>query len=209
MAHPAQTQSWWHGSASADDSAGMTLIELLVALVIFAILGVMGYRAISMAVTTRDTVSGELERWRDIANFMQIVETDLMQQVRRPGRALPVLQGNEASMRLERSDAGVQISFLKLDGGGSGPRRRGYRYAEGKLEQLRWPGTDYASPPEAHLVLDKVAAFRCLVVTRDKAGNNGRYESWPDTQAQQAEPVALEIELELTDAGTLRRLLPF
>lgn len=181
---------------------GLTLIEMLVALSVFAVLGIMGYRAATMAMESRQRVAAELQRWRDIANLMQILETDLSQYLERPGAAgggAPTIE----KLKLAQSERTVELSFLKLDGGGGSVRRRGYRLAGGQLLQLRWPGTDSASLPESYPVLDRVTQVRCVIVGAD----GQRYASWPEVNAvQQTTPAALEIELELPDVGSIRRL---
>lgn len=183
-------------------SSGLTLIEMLVALSVFAVLGIMGYRAAAMAMESRQRVAAELQRWRDIANVMQVLETDLTQYTERPSTA----GGGAPSIdrfTLVQADGTFELSFLKLDGGGGSVRRRGYRFAGGQLFQLRWPGTDSVSMPESYLILERVERVRCAMVGVD----GQRYPSWPDAKvAMQTPPAALEFELELTDVGSIRRL---
>lgn len=181
---------------------GLTLIEMLVALAVFAVLGIMGYRAAAMAMESRQRVAAELQRWRDIANVMQVLETDLTQYVERPGTGgggAPSID----NLKLVQADGNFELSFLKLDGGGGSVRRRGYRLAGSQLFQLRWPGTDGVSTPESYPVLALVAKGRCAVVGVD----GQRYSNWPDAKGtRQSSPAALELELELTDVGSIRRL---
>lgn len=187
-----------------DGSSGMTLIELLVALVIFAILGVMGYRATAVAVESRERIAAEMQRWRDIANFLQIVEMDLIQRVERPVAGGVAGSGNPATFQVQPASESIEFSFLKLDGGGGRPARRGYRFEGGKVSQLRWPGTDEQSEPEAFVVLEKLNALRCTVIAPD----GSRHTTWPDQQlGGTIMPVAVEIEMELPDVGTIRRLI--
>jgi general secretion pathway protein J len=191
-----KSQSWWYATV------GMTLIEMLVALAIFAVLGIMGYRAAATAMDSRQRVAAEMLRWRDIANLMQIVETDLTQFVERPTVATTSESGN--GLVLASSVSGSQLSFLKVDGGGASVRRRGYRIDGRRVLQLRWPGTDPVSNPESHVVLENVAALRCTIMTSD----GKRYADWPPSAlGQTVKPAAVEIEMELPDAGTIRRLI--
>lgn len=193
-----KSQPWRHGSP------GMTLIELLVALVIFAVLGVMGYRATTVAVESRERISAEMQRWRDIANFLQIVETDLTQRVERPGEGAVDGVGKPASLQVKQGSEGLEFSFLKLDGGGGRPGRRGYRFKQGQVWQLRWPGTDERSVPEPYIVLEKVDALRFAVIVPGGA----RHVAWPNDQVGRGvKPVAIEVEMELPDVGSIRRLI--
>lgn len=183
---------------------GLTLIEMLVALAVFAVLGVMGYRATATAMETRHRVATELQRWRDIANFVQIVESDLTQFVERPGMAGAGGSAATDGLVLTQTGGIPEFSFIKLDGGGATVRRRGYRLDGDRLMQLRWAGTDSASTPESHLVLEKVAMLKWTVLGLD----GQRYSVWPDKNGGgQIKPVAVDVELELPDVGSIRRLV--
>lgn len=59
--------------------AGFTLIELMVALGIFMVLGILSYRALSSIIDSRDRVGVEQARWQSITRFMQRLELDLQQ----------------------------------------------------------------------------------------------------------------------------------
>jgi general secretion pathway protein J len=182
----------------------MTLIEMLVALAVFAVLGVMGYRAAATAMETRQRVAVELQRWRDIANFVQIIESDLTQFVDRPGNVGAAGTATSGGLLLTQTGGNSELSFVKLDGGGATVRRRGYRLDGQRLVQLRWSGTDTVSIPEAHPILDRVAALRCTVL----AANGQKYPVWPDVKGgRQIKPAAVDVELEITDVGTIRRLV--
>ena len=193
-----KSQPWWHGSS------GMTLIELLVALVIFAILGIMGYRAVAMAVESRERIAAEFQRWRDIANVLQIVETDLAQRVERPSSFPAGSPMVVPSFQLQTDTDRLEFSFLKLDGGGGSPARRGYRFEGSQVYQLRWAGTDSESVPKSFVILEQIDALRCTVILPD----GSRHTKWPDDLSQQTiKPVAVEIEMELPDVGTIQRLI--
>lgn len=193
-----KSQPWRHATS------GMTLIEMLVALAIFAVLGVMGYRAAATAMESRQRVAVETQRWRDIANLVQILETDITQFAVRPGAA-GATNAVTSSLQLKPFTGGLELSFLKLDGSGGNVRRRGYRFAEGRVMQLRWPGTDAIALSDAYVVLESVEAMRCTLMSAD----GQRYAIWPDPQSNRmATLTAIDIELDLPDAGTIRRLIP-
>ena len=60
---------------------GLTLIELMVALAIFAILGVLSYRALAEVATSNSRLEENFERWRTISRTLQRIDTDLIQVV--------------------------------------------------------------------------------------------------------------------------------
>lgn len=181
--------------------AGLTLIELLVALVIFALLGVMAYRAVAAAAASRERIAAELLRWRAIANFFQVAEIDLAQFVQRPVGAQTA---TSASLALNRAEDGTsEIGFLKLDGSGGAVRRRGYRFDGERIVQLRWPGIDATTAPAAYPILDRVKAMHWTILTAD----GQRSGTWPPVGVSAAAaPAAIEFELELPDVGTLQRV---
>ncbi|HTY04657.1 MAG TPA: type II secretion system protein GspJ [Rhodocyclaceae bacterium] len=193
-----ESQSPWYAVR------GVTLIELLVALVIFGVLGVMGYRAVSMAVDSRERVVAELQRWRDIAGFFQVLENDLAQYAERPQPGQQTGSPNADTLHLSvASDGTTEFSFLRVDGTGGAVRRRGYRFEPGQIVQLRWPGSDALSLPDRYVVLAKVTSMKCVTVD----GNGVKRPQWPLQSAGAAMPVALDIQVELPDAGTIRRLI--
>lgn len=60
-------------------TAGFTLIELMVALGIFMVLGILSYRALASIVDSRDRVSIQQQHWQSITRFVQRIELDLQQ----------------------------------------------------------------------------------------------------------------------------------
>jgi general secretion pathway protein J len=58
-------------------SRAFTLVELLVALAIFAILSGFAYRSLAVMLEGRDRVQAESRKWRDIAVFVGRLERDL------------------------------------------------------------------------------------------------------------------------------------
>ena len=179
---------------------GVTLIELMVALAIFAVLGLLSYRAVAVSAEARSDLSARFERWRDIGRLFQTAESDLLQTVARPGA--PVSDPERAALALvpPLAGGGPALTFLKLDGARGGVRRRGYLLEGGKIFLLRWPGIDTALPPARDVLLDHVQGLRFTVIAQD----GRRMSAWP-AERSAALPAAVEMELDLPDAGTLRR----
>lgn len=184
---------------------GVTLIELLIALVVFGVLGVMGYRAVAIAVESRGRVVAELQRWREIAGFFQVLENDLAQYAERPQPTSSMGYSVADTLHVSvASDGQTEFSFLRLDGAGGGARRRGYRFEPGRIMQLRWPGTDSISTPTSYTLLDNVTRLQATVL--DAKGV--QLPQWPSLQpGATVVPVAIDIQLELPDAGTIHRLI--
>ena len=186
----------------ASRRAGLTLIELMVALAIFSVLGVLSFRAIDAATVGRDRLSNESRRWQEITRFLQLAETQLLQIVARP--AVPGEPSTALIVNPSSDGKSFQFSFLKLDGARSSVRRIGYRFEESRIVMLRWPGVNADISPTEDVVLERVKNLGLNFITDD-----GRASAiWP-AQPPTANPLpeGIEIQLEVTDVGTLRRLI--
>lgn len=180
---------------------GFTLIELLVALTVVAVLGILSFRAIASATQVRDRLNDGQSRWREISRFVQRVDVDLPQMLARHGAP-----GGDARLTWAAGTSGgiVEFSFLRGDGARNQTRRLGYRFEAGRVLLLRWPGSDAASLPRQDVVLTDAKGLRFRFYQAD-----GRVsDAWPpDAASIGTLPVAIDMELELADAGTLRRLV--
>jgi general secretion pathway protein J len=178
-----------------------TLIELMVALAVVAILGVLSFRAVAAAVDTRQHLAHSNERWQDIVRLFRRTEADLLQMQGRRGVA-----GGEARLVRVAGAAGerTEFSFLRADAALSQLRRTGYRFENGQIFLLRWPGVDAAAAPSADLLLDGVTMLKWHFYLAD-----GRaVDTWPPEPAAANElPTAVDLELELADAGRIHRLV--
>ena len=151
--HPARTQH------------GLTLIELMVALAVFAVLGLLAWRGIERMVDGSQRVEAELARWQQIGRAVARIESDLMQLVVPSAGLETVAQGSSGdppalwlyqSDEMERASEPVTaqptqqasqpfgkdstLSLLVMVSDGAGLRRIVYRHQQGRLYWLRWPG---------------------------------------------------------------------
>ena len=180
---------------------GFTLIEVMVALAVVAVLGLIAYRGVAAAADTRQRLAEHNARWQDIVRLVRRLESDCLQMAARP----TVAGGDVSLVRLDDGRSkGLVFSFLRVDGAGGQVRRNGYRYAGGQLELLRWPSSRNADAPRADLLLDQVAAFEL----RFFRSNGQTTRQWPPEGAAPGElPVAIDFDMDLPDAGHIRRLV--
>jgi general secretion pathway protein J len=178
---------------------GLTLIELMVALAIFAVLGVLSYRALAEVSTSRARLGEDFQRWREIGRTMQRIDTDLLQIVSPGGQAGAA---RSPALSLSRSTSGeAELQFMRLDDA-RGVRRCGFRLDSGHLDWLRWTGRDAVDPPTVVTLLERVAAVRWFFLK-----DNVRSDAWPPAADQpDALPDAVILELDLPEAGTLTRV---
>jgi len=72
-------------------ASGFTLIEVLVALVVFAVLSGLAYRSLSVVLDSRRHIDRENHKWREVALFLARLEQDVATTV--PARcATPATQ---------------------------------------------------------------------------------------------------------------------
>ena len=184
---------------------GLTLIELMVALAIFAILGVLSYRALAEVATSNSRLEENFERWRTISRSLQRIDTDLIQVVApaRSSEATPGTPQTGAAMILGRAanGGGPELQFLRLDDS-RGVRRVGYRLVDGRLDWLRWSGRDAVGEPAVEPLLANVRGLRWRFLL-----NNNRIDSWPPGNNAVVLPDAIILELDLPDVGTLTRMI--
>lgn len=189
---------------------GFTLVELLVALAIFAVLAAFAYRSLNLMLDSRAALERESRKWRDVALFVGRVERDLAAVLPRraagsSGTALaPVTSHVEAAggregLALTRAGSALQENVL------AAPQRIAYRLREGKVERLAWAGTE-AGPreePQAVPVLGSVdaLAFRFL----DARGE--WRPTWAAPGSSDPMPAAVEMALTLASGERIVRLV--
>ena len=193
------------GRTGATLQAGLTLIELMVALAIFAVLGVLSYRGLAEVATSRTHLEAGFERWRAIGRCMQRIDTDLLQAVSPASSSALSSEAAAAAtpaMLLGRhAGGGPELQFLRLDDA-LGVRRVAFRLVEGRLEWVRWSGRDAIGEPAVDPLLDGVRGLRWRFLQ-----DNLRSEDWPPANRRSLLPDAVVLELELADVGTLTRLI--
>jgi general secretion pathway protein J len=189
-----------------------TLIELLIAMTIFAVLAVISYRALDSLIKTREHLHVQSNRLRDVALLFARLENDLAAIIDRPVINADGLE--EPSLRLSpllpaENDATLVFTrsgFAGSIGTSSGPQRIGYRLRDGSLQLLIWPALDMAprTQPQAHEALTEVreATWRAM----DRAGN--LVTDWQSKPVQGTTyfPEALELSITLASGEQYTRM---
>jgi general secretion pathway protein J len=174
----------------------------MVALAIFAVLGVLSYRALAEVSTSRTRLEEGFERWRSIGRAMQRIDADLLQRSP-PPRPAPTTsaQASPPLLLTRAASGGAELQLLRLDEA-RGVRRVGYRLVDGRLDWLRWSGRDAFGEPTVEPLLGNVRNVRWRFLT----GGN-RVDAWPPGDRRGTLPDAVILELELPDHGTLTRFI--
>jgi type II secretion system protein J len=153
---------------------GFSLLELLVALGVLALLAVMGWRGLGSVLEAQAAVQAEARRWDDVQRVMQQMGRDLSLALE-PPRRTPA--GELMVFRSGEDDAGAAQS---------GPRQVGYRVREGALEYVA---------TEAHTVLENVVGLELRVL-----GAEGRWRPMRH-ERQESETAARALSAEIVFAG--------
>ncbi|MGV8842183.1 MAG: type II secretion system minor pseudopilin GspJ [Pseudomonas sp.] len=192
---------------------GFTLLELLIAIALFALLGLATYRMLDSVLLTDSSTRAHEQQLRELVRAIAAFERDLLQVSVRPVRD-PFGEPRPALLGEEGDDAGVELS------------RAGWRnplgLARAEVQRVRWQLSgeqwqrrywnvlDQAqdSQPQVQQALDGVTAIRL----RYQDGDGNWQSSWPPPAASGEArltllPQALELVLEHRRYGELRRLL--
>ena len=116
--------------------SGLTLIELIVAVALLALLTVMAYRGLDSMTRANDRTLAESERWRATTLLLERFGADVSQPARRPvrgsaGAPLPAWWGR---VMTEPDGADAQFEFSRKSPPGRDESRLGYRLRGGNVE---------------------------------------------------------------------------
>jgi general secretion pathway protein J len=195
-------------------SAGFTLLELLVSVAIFAVVGTLALSGYTQLQKQSEYAEQRLARTREVQTAVQTLTQDLEQAEPRPVREplgeslLPaVLSGDSVDYKLQLTRAGWSNTAGLAR---SSLQRIGYRLDQDGLWRDHWPVLDHtlATEPTRRKLLGGVRA----VTFRFMDANRNWVERWPmaegDPQTDgRARPAAIEVTLDLEDWGTLRRVV--
>ena len=183
---------------------GFTLIEALLALAIFGVIAVLGYRATVSLTEGEARLSSEATRWRTLEALFSRFEADIRQAVPRSVRAgaarEPAWLGttSEGQSALVFTRAGSEFSPEPAPAG----QRIGYRLRDGTLELAYWPQLDHtdAARPAVYPLVNDVAGFDLQYLTTDNHWRGG----WP-LLGEPEIPRAVRLTLTLADGARIDR----
>jgi len=191
--------------------SGFTLVELLVALAIFAILSAFAYRSLAVMLEGRERLQAESRKWRDVAMFVGRVERDLKAVIDRPATSVagtllapvsssvPVTAAQQANgLAVTRLGNALQENVL------AAPQRIAYVMRENRIERLAWAGVD-ASPREEPTPVPVLRNVRTLEF-RFLARNDWR-PTWGLPGSSERIPGAVEMAFTLESGERIVRLV--
>lgn len=190
---------------------GFTLLELLIASIIFAIMAIMAYGGLNNVITNSQSAQKALDRLQKIQQTISILNRDFSQIIERPirdeyGNQQPYINAEDNIDNLIEFTCGGRVNPAGLLR--STLQRVAYRFDEDKLTRLLWPQLDRTQEMEARetVIIDNIEN----VIIRFLDENAEWQEQWPPLNSAGAtgvsHPLAIEIVLTLKDWGDIRRL---
>jgi len=194
---------------------GFTLMEVLIAVTITAVIGLGVWQVINSVVNSRDRVNQLAGQFDDLQKTMLLLERDITQIVNRPARGIygdfqPALTTREEGYKFMltrqgwRNPLGLRRSSLQ---------RVAWEYNGNELRRYYWPTLDQGEEEAGRdvLLLENVLVFD--IQFRDHRGN--QQEQWPTEDALAALapgdrpdaplPGGIQITLEHEQFGELSR----
>lgn len=191
-------------------NSGFTLLELLVAVLVFAFISALASGGFNAVLSTASRSEEQMTRLAELQKAMVIMARDIEQAVERSirdefGGTLPPLVGSQSTTLLEFSRTGLRNPSKVAR---SHIQRVAYRHEDGVLYRLSWPVLDRAQDTEAneYQLIEGIneVEIRYLDDNRDWQGQ------WPPLVAVPGAtnglPKAIEIILDIEGLGEVPRL---
>lgn len=198
---------------------GFTLLELLVAMFIAAVIFAMGYGAVNQALKGRTELQEQQTKLLEVQTAMRVLEQDFVQLAPRPIRQ-PVGDGYQPALQ---SSSSTQPVAALTRGGWTNPtglqrpglQRVAYYFENGTLRREYWPVLD---PTQTSTTIRRDLMTHLKSVSlRYMDVSKTWQEQWPppnNTRGQtnldmtlRSRPIAVEITLETDDWGKLVRIV--
>lgn len=187
------------------NAKGMTLLEVMVAMVLLTVLGVMASKGLSQVLRARDVVYGEQARWRSIAMAWARVGEDVTCAV--DGLPVDVAEvhwqgrGGTARWAIWGSSGSVLPIQYSLRNG-TVVRTLG---ADLSRPQTAKPGTGGAQAPPMELDTPLLSGVRAMALSF-LDGRGEWHDHWPVEGSSEAKLRALRVALTLDDGRDITRV---
>jgi general secretion pathway protein J len=187
--------------------AGFTLMELLIAMSITAIIAVMAYQSVNEVTLVKASTEKKVEEFEKLQRSIWWIEQDLTQLA---PRSIQDELGGVLPAYMASSLQGIQFSRIAVypsPYGVSGLVRIGYQLEENTLYRLIWPVLDRApdTVPKKLAILKEVKSFE----VKQLDINNKWQFNWPiDSKDTIVLPKMIEMTLTLKDGEKIRRVFP-
>ena len=185
---------------------GFTLIEVLVALAVFAVVGLMSAQLMSRTLANHEVLDERSARVAEVQRAMLILKRDVMQISGRSVRDMlgdplaPVMIGADGMMEFSRTGWRNPLNSPRAE-----MQRVAYRMHEGHLHRAWWSVLDRAqdSEPVVQRLLNDVDQVEFFALD----ANGDEHGFWPN-ELGGAPLVAIVMRLECEPFGIVERIWP-
>lgn len=137
-------------------NAGFTLLELMVALVLFALVGIAAHRMLQTAIAAQEKGQIHAQALTQLQKTMMLLTQDIVQS-----DPTSFSSGDGYALSFERRGWSNPLQLPRSDG-----LRVSYAVREGTLRRYYWPVARRDDAPQQQMLLDGVADFRFRTAPR-------------------------------------------
>lgn len=185
---------------------GFTLVEMLVAVAIFAVASALAYGGLTTLVNARAQIDAGNARLGQLQFAIGLIERDIRSIADRGvrenyGSDRPALDGQASQFELTRFGHANSLGLARAE-----LERVGYQLVEGELLRHRYAVLDRApgTLPDDTVLLEGIQRFEL----RYRAADGRELRQWPPPRdTGQALPRAIEVRIAGEEIGEIRRLL--
>jgi general secretion pathway protein J len=197
-------------------ATGFTLLELLVAVFVAALMFALGYAALGQVIAQRERVQTRQRALDDLQRVLRVMTLDFAQAAARPARD-PLGRGHEPAVLADaRTAGGVSLTRVLgapvLASAGPALQRIEWRLEDGALVRLAWSAADrsQSTPVRRRVLRQGVKSFGI----RFLSPTGGWIDEWPGILDRDAGPAAgrlrpraVEVTLDDDTLGVIRRVV--
>ena len=185
---------------------GFTLIEILVALAVFAVVGLISSQLMSQTIRSNELLAGRSAQLADIHRAIQIIERDALQMSTRGIRDQYgdpqgfLIIGTEGAIEFTRNGWRNPLGLPRSE-----VQRVGYLLQDNKLLRAYWPVLDRAqdTEPAYQTLLEDIERLEFYAL--DNSGNEHTY--WPQPGLpSDIKLMAIIMRVELPTFGVVERV---
>lgn len=196
-----------------------TLIEVMLAMALTVMVGVIAYSALNVSISTADAMESQAKRLADIQSSVTWLERDIRHAALRGvvdqfGQKLPALSGGDTQdypLQLTRYGWANPQAFRRGD-----LQRVRYQLIDGQLWREYWPVLDVINEDEGKrqlMLLEGVTELTLRFLDGRSHGAKsspvgGEWQTfWQPSAADDYLPLAIELVMELEELGEVRRVI--